>query len=200
MKALTLLVASAIVLICLGCEAFTPPVQTKTITPHSDGAGPSLKIIDFNANRRASYVYTDGNGKVTLATEPPPDTVLDTLVEGAIKANETGGEGSGKVELTAKTIDRALSVTLFRDMSFRLAEMHANGSLDQANYRHDLATLTKGILDLAKAELATAETRKAEAVTKQLEKAESFIREAELKGASDEELRKMRIEFIPSSE
>lgn len=185
-------------LMTIGCEAFTPPVQNREV--YSAQNGVSMHLLDFNSNRRAAYVYVHTDGTIRSAAEPPPDTVLDQIVKGAVEASVDAKTqtGSGKVEgettLTAKTIERALSVSLFRDASFRLAEAHANGALTADEFNDSLQQLIGGVLELAQVEIenarakvARADADKAKARANTIEKMDAILERAKQQGLAPEE-------------
>ncbi|MEM7229091.1 MAG: hypothetical protein AAF432_09790 [Planctomycetota bacterium] len=118
-----------------GCETFTPPVKTHDVLA-SDGER-SLHVVEFNSNRRSAYVFEHGD-QIRVVAEPPPDTALKQALEGALKASVTqaGGSGEAKVKATLdpEVIARAISISLLRDASYRIAEAYANGAINESQY------------------------------------------------------------------
>jgi hypothetical protein len=139
------------------CRTFTRPTDVRVV---EEG---KLKVVNFDATRRATYVVLHSDGSVRIAAEPPPDVALSILASLAAKFSVPGGvegvDGSASVDEDAVELaGRTTLVLIHRDLLFRLAEMYANGAIDEVEYQ----ALYKDVLAAGKA-LADAGVKSAEA-------------------------------------
>ncbi len=155
------MLALAAVLTAGGCRTFTPPAQTKTI--HSGPKG-QVKMVSFEATRRATYVMVDEHGVVRMAAEPPPDAALDASVDATatLKAmlEKVELEGTLEAEVVEKIVkltERTQAVVLMRDAMFRLAEMHVNGVISDGDYLTLYNKALAGAIALAAPDAETAQ-------------------------------------------
>ena len=139
------------------CRTFTRPTDVRVV---EEGR---LKVVNYDATRRGTYVVVHKDGSVRIAAEPPPDVALSILASLAAKFSVPGGlegaEGSASVDEDAiELAGRTALVLIHRDLLFRLAEMYANDAIGKAEYQ----ILYKEVLAAGKA-LADAGVKSAEA-------------------------------------
>lgn len=160
---LLLVGASALILTSLagGCRTFTPPAQQRTIYKDDNA---TVKLVSFEATRRAAYVVINKDGTIRMAAEPPPDAALDASVDATAtlkamleKVELEGSLDAKVVEKIVKLTERTQAVVLMRDAMFRLAEMHVNGVIDNDDYLTLYNKALAGAIALAAPDADTAQ-------------------------------------------
>lgn len=162
----------AALLIMGGCRTFTPPAQTRAIHKNDNA---TVKLVSFEATRRAAYVVANEDGTIRMAAEPPPDAALDASVDATatLKAMLEKVELEGKlsvkvVESIVNLTERTQAIVLMRDAMFRLAEMHVNGVINSDDYLTLYNKALAGAIALAAPDAETAEAMLAYLLAEQL--------------------------------
>lgn len=123
-------------------------------------------VLATTAQRRVIIVSADGK---SVCAEPSPDAVDDLIssVTGSLEASldkaagtEAGMNAEAAAEIASSIttsaqflLQRSQGVQLFRDGSFALCLMHANGGVGEETYDREVSALRKDAVDLIKAEL-----------------------------------------------
>jgi len=150
-------------LILCSCATKDTPIIEKHVLVSNLESGQTkyLNVIATTAQRRVLIINSEGN----YCAEPSPDAADNLLshITASLKASADSGEGP-KAELLANAarsimsdaqflIERTQGLQLFRDGSFALCTMHANGAITSQKYLEKMENLTKTSASLIAQEL-----------------------------------------------
>ncbi|WP_420399638.1 hypothetical protein [Flagellimonas sp.] len=106
------------------------------VPQYKSGQG-TLTWAHYDATKRGSMIYVDGNGNVRILAENPPDAAIQSITE--ISAKVGSVEGVENIEAALKTQrsiaelgKRTAAVNMMRDALYRLNEMYYS-SVDRAD-------------------------------------------------------------------